>query len=215
MSDSIKMKGKSVEEAITMALQVLGKNKEDVDVRVITEGERGMLGVIGGKEAEVEVFPKVDLGEGARKLVQDILDKMDFLTLVTVKSEEADTVFLEIKGEDMGRIIGKEGNTLDALQSLCSIMLGKRLGRRIRVLLDAENYRERRQKKLAEETSIIAKEVESTGSEKALPPMSSADRRLVHMYIQESHPKLTSFSRGEGMGRQVVIGPKEEGQKGE
>jgi spoIIIJ-associated protein len=206
------MKGKTVEEAIDLALQVLGRKREEVDIKIINEAEAGVLGVFGGKEAEVEVSPKLASGEQARELVQQILDKMGLITMVTVKNEEGDTIQLEIKGEDMGRIIGRAGATIDALQYLASIMLRRRQGAVIRVVLDAEGYRDRRKKVVTEEANEIAMEVEKTGKEIPLPPLSAAERRIIHLYIQENFPKLTSFSRGEGRDRQVVIATKREGE---
>jgi spoIIIJ-associated protein len=208
MSGSVKMKGKSVEDAITMALQVLGKMREEVDVKVISEGESGVLGVFGGKDAEVEVSVKLPVGEEARTVVQEILDKMGFLTLVAMKKEEADTVQLDINGDDMGRIIGRAGATIDALQFLSSLILSKKHSKRVRVIVDAEGYRDKRQKAIIRDVEVIAKEVEQSGKEAALPPMSAADRRVVHMFIQESYSDLTSYSRGEGSDRQVFLAPK-------
>ena len=208
MTGSVKMKGKTVEEAITMALQVLGKTRDEVDVKVLSEAEGGVLGVFGGKDAEVEVSPKLPLGEESKTVVQEILDKMGFMTLVSIKSEEADTVNLDIKGEDMGRIIGRAGSSIDSLQYLASLILSKKHSKRVRVLVDAEGYREKRQKMITQDAEAVAREVETTGKERAMPPMSAADRRITHMYIQESFPGLTSNSRGEGAGRQIVIAPK-------
>jgi spoIIIJ-associated protein len=207
MFGSVNMKGKSVEEAVSSALQVLGKTREEVDVRVISEGESGFLGMVGGKEAEVEVTPKSAAGEQARIIVQEILDKMGFITLVSITKEDAETVELEIKGEDMGRIIGKEGASLDALQYITSIVLSKRREARVRVIIDAEGYRERRRLKVIEDADKYAKDVESSGKEKSIAFLSSADRRLIHMHIQEKYPNLSSASRGEGQGRQLVISP--------
>jgi len=208
MSGNVKMKGKSVEEAIDMALQVLGKTREEVDVKVLSEGASGVLGVFGGKDAEVEVSLKLPVGEESKSVVQEILDKMGFLTLVSVKEEEGDNVHLDINGDDMGRIIGRAGATIDALQFLSSLILSKKHAKRVRVIVDAEGYREKRQKMVTRDAEVVAKEVESSGTEKALPPMSAADRRVIHMFIQESFPKLTSYSRGEGADRQVVLAPK-------
>jgi spoIIIJ-associated protein len=208
MSGSVKMKGKSVEDAIDMALQVLGKTREEVDVKVISEAEGGVLGVFGGKDAEVEVSPKLPVGEESKSVVQEILDKMGFLTLVALKGEEGDNVQLDINGDDMGRIIGRAGATIDALQFLSSLILSKKHSKRVRVIVDAEGYREKRQKMLTRDAEVIAKDVELSGQEKALPPMSAADRRVVHMFIQETFPNLTSYSRGEGSDRQVMLAPK-------
>jgi spoIIIJ-associated protein len=208
MAGSVKMKGKSVEEAVSMALEVLGKTRDQVDVRVLSEAEGGVLGVFGVKEAEVEVTPKMPMGEEARSVVQEILDKMGFLTLVSLKSEEGDTVSVDIKGEDMGRIIGRSGSSIDSLQYLASLILSRKHSKRVRVLVDAEGYREKRQRVVAQDASLVAKEVEKTGNERAMPPMSAADRRIIHMHIQENFPNLISYSRGEGSGRQVVIAPR-------
>jgi len=210
MAGSVRMKGKTVEEAIDLALQVIGKKREEVEVKVLSEPEAGVLGVFGGKEAEVEVFPKISLGEEARGLMQEILDKMRFMTLVSIKGEEGDNISLEIKGEDIGRIIGRGGATIDSLQHIASIILSKKHGKRVRVLVDAEGYRERRKKIVTEDAEKIAKEVEKSGKEIAMQPMSAAERRLIHIYIQETFPKLITYSRGEGENRQVVIAPKKE-----
>jgi len=210
MAGSVRMKGKTVEEAIDLALQVIGKKREEVEVKVLSEPEAGVLGVFGGKEAEVEVFPKISPGEEARGLMQEILDKMRFMTLVSIKGEEGDNISLEIKGEDIGRIIGRGGATIDSLQHIASIILSKKHGKRVRALVDAEGYRERRKKIVTEDAEKIAKEVEKSGKEIAMQPMSAAERRLIHIYIQETFPKLITYSRGEGENRQVVIAPKKE-----
>jgi spoIIIJ-associated protein len=215
MNSSVRMKGKSVDEAVKLALEVLGKTKEDVDIRVINEAEGGVLGVFGGKEAEVEVSPKLPIDEAAKHLTQEILDKMEYITLVSIVKVEEGTVFLDIKGEDMGRIIGKEGATLDALQYLVSVILGRRQLNRVRVIIDAEGYRERRRIQVIEDADRVANDVQKTGKERSLPSMSAADRRLVHIHIQEKYPSLSSYSRGEGIGRQLVISPKEGAPKGE
>lgn len=208
MFGSVKMKGKTVDDAVSLALQVLGKTRDEVDVKVLSEAEGGVLGVFGGKEAEVEVSIKLPVGDEAKSVVQEILDKMGFLTLVSVKNEENDTVQLDIKGEDMGRIIGRAGTTIDSLQYLSSLILSKKHSKRIRVIVDAEGYREKRQKMVTQDADLIAKEVERSGNERAFPPMSAADRRVIHIYIQEKYPNLTSFSNGEGSNRHLVIAPK-------
>lgn len=208
MPGSVKMKGKTVDDAVSMALQVLGKTREEVDVKVLNEAEGGVLGVFGGKEAEVEVSPKLPVGDEAKSVVQEILDKMGFLTLVSVKNEENDTVQLDIKGEDMGRIIGRAGTTIDSLQYLSSLILSKKHSKRVRVLVDAEGYREKRQKMVTQDADVIAREVERSGKEKPFPPMTAADRRVIHIHIQEKYPNLTSFSMGEGSNRHLVIAPK-------
>jgi len=208
MSRSVKMKGKNVDEAVEMALQVLGKSREEVEIKVISEGEGGVLGVFGGKEAEVEVSIKVGLAEDAKNIVQEILDKTGFITIVSIRKDEGDFIELDIKGEDMGRIIGKDGATIDALQYLSTIILSKKQQRRIRLIVDAENYRERKEKRIIEGVKEVADEVDKSGKERQLQPMPASERRIIHLFIQEQYPKLTSFSKGEGADRLVVIAPK-------
>jgi len=210
MANSVRMKGKSVDEAVESALQVLGLKKEEVDIKIINEAEGGVLGVFGAKEAEVELYPKVSLALEAKEVLQGILDQMKFLTLVSVKTDEPDLTQLDIKGEDMGRIIGRSGATIDALQYITSTILSKRHEGRVRVIVDAEGYRDRRKKIITEDADAVAREVEKSGKEKSLPPMTANERRLVHLYIQENFTNLSSYSRGEGAGRQTVIAPKTE-----
>lgn len=215
------MKGRTVDAAVNAALEVLGRKKEEVEVRVLSEGKERVLGVFGGEEAEVEVQTKETAGERGRGHLQETLDKMGFMTLVSLTKEEEETVYLEIKGEDMGRIIGKEGATLDALQYLIGMMLTRAYDRRIRVVADAGGYRKRRTRRLERVAEEAAGEVESTGREVGLSPMPAADRREIHLALQ-GNPKVTSFSRGERGERHVVIAPKgaaeeilEEGEKAE
>ena len=217
----VKMKGKTVDAAVNAALEVLGRKKEEVEVRVLSEGKEGVLGVFGGEEAEVEVQTKETVGEKGRELLQETLDKMGFMTLVSLAKEEEETVYLDIKGEDMGRIIGKEGTTLDALQYLIGMMLTREHDRRIRVVADAGGYRKRRARRLERVAEEAAVEVERTGREVALSPMPAADRRAIHLALK-GNPKVTSFSLGERGERHIVVSPKgaaeeavEEGEKAE
>ncbi|MFC1560267.1 RNA-binding cell elongation regulator Jag/EloR [Candidatus Margulisiibacteriota bacterium] len=203
---SVKMKGKTIEEATNSALEVLGAKREAVEVRVLAEGGGGLLG-IGGKEAEVEVTEVGDVAEHAKSLLQEILDKMGFVAIANLKGMEGEYIELEIKGEDMGRIIGKDGATLGSLQYLVNVILSKRRGERVRTLLDAEGYRLRRQKRMERMAEEISAEVESTGKEVKLESMSPADRRAIHMALKDN-PKITSFSVGEGSDRRLVVAPK-------
>jgi len=203
---SVKMKGRTVEDAVEAALQVLGAKKEDVDVKVLSEGGGGLLG-IGAREAEVEVVERGNVQKHAERLLQEILDKMGFVAIAKFTGTQGEYIELEIKGEDMGRIIGREGATINSLQYLLSVMLSKSRGERTRVLVDAEGYRQRRQSNLEKRAEEAAAEVVSSGKELTLEPMPPADRRAIHMALKD-HPKVTSFSVGEGEERRIVISPK-------
>lgn len=203
----LRMKGKNVDDAVMSAVQVLGTTREKVTFSVISEGKSGMLGVIGVEEAEVEVVLSEGLEEDAKQLLQEILDMMSFVAMVEAKRGE-EAIELNIKGEDMGRIIGKEGATLRSLEIILSSIMGRTNGERVRVNIDADGYKEKRKNALERLAQEIADEVEQTGKEKVMPFMTPADRRLVHMYLQENS-KVTTFSKGEGKDRALVVAPKE------
>lgn len=202
----IRMKGKTVEEAKKAALEVLGGKEEDAAVLVVSEGKSGVLGVIGAEDAEIEVTLREGLAEDARAILQEIVDKMRFLAMAEAKEVEGG-VALQIKGEDLGRIIGKEGATLRAFEVLVGAILGRIYGERGRVSIDAGGYREKREKALERLAREVAEEVEKTGEEKALPYLDARDRRTIHLFLQ-NNPKVTSFSQGEGRERRLIVSPR-------
>jgi spoIIIJ-associated protein len=204
---TVRMKGKTVEEATAAALAVLGASKEEAEVKIISEGKAGVLGVIGGEEAEVEVRVRESAGEEARQILQNILDKMGFLAIVEVVREGVDIAELEVRGEDMGRIIGKEGNMLRSLEMIVAAILFKLFGRPISISIDAGGYRRKRVGALERLADEVASEVERTMEEKVLPRMSASDRRVIHLHLA-NNPKVVTFSRGEGEERRLVVAPR-------
>ena len=204
MPDSIRMEGRTVEAAIEAALSVLGTTQNEVDVQVLNEGTQGVFGVFGSKPAEVEVFKKASMGAMARHYLQAILDEMSLVAVVRLEKEEQDRIHLDIRGEDLGRVIGKDGALLEAFQELTASAASKRASKRIHVLLDASGYRGRREGKLTRIAKEASEKAEHTGRPVILEPMSSSDRRIIHLALQ-NHPKVESFSKGEKSSRRVVI----------
>jgi spoIIIJ-associated protein len=202
----IRMKGKSVDDAVKAALEVLGGKEEDASVVVISEGKPAMLGVLGGEEAEVEVILKEGRAEDAKQILQEILDKMVFVAVVEGNIVE-EIVKLDIKGDDMGRIIGKDGSTLKSLEIILASALRKIYGERVGISIDAGGYREKREKALERLARDAADEVAKTGEEKALPHMSAGDRRVIHLFLRDD-PKVATFSKGEGRERRLIIVPR-------
>ncbi len=209
----VTMKGKNVEDAVAAALEVLGATRDDVDVRVINEGKSGVLGMFGGQEAEVEVSRKEETKERARKVLQEILDKAGFVSIVSALDEDADRVYLEIKGDDMGRIIGKEGAALEALQTIVSAILSKSAQKRKYVSIDAAGYKKKKEEKIRRAAEEAIAEALDRKKEVLLPPMSAADRRVVHIVAKEDG-RVTTLSRGEGSSRRVAIAPLGEAEGG-
>lgn len=203
---SIKIKAKTVEAATKEALAVLGGTEENVVIKVVSVGKPAMLGVIGGEDAEVEATLKEGIENDAKQILQEILDKMAFVALVDTRAEMG-TYILSVRGDDMGRIIGKNGNTLKAFEVIIKSILGRRYNERININIDAGDYREKRRQSLERLAKDVADEVEMTGKEKALPPLEPADRKIIHMFLGESKT-VESFSRGEGRERRLVIAPR-------
>lgn len=204
--DSVKMKGRNVEEAVAAALEVLGAKKEEVDIVVLKEGKGGVLGMFGGEDAEVEVSKAGSPAEKAKSILQEILDLAGFTTSVSIEVGDDGQSLLEVKGDDLGRIIGKDGATLIALQTILSSILSRKAGRRESVYIDAQGYKKRRGEKMKSIATDAIEEALSRNKEVILPPMPAPDRREVHMAIQEDG-RATSFSQGEGSERRIVVSP--------
>jgi len=207
MSGSVRMKGRTTEEAIKSALEVLKAGREEVDVRVISEGEQAVLGVFGGKDAEVEVKIKLDIAEEAKNILQDILDRAGHITQVYIQDDTEETASLEIKADDPARVIGKDGATLAAIQYLVSIISNRGKEQRKRVEVDCGGYRKKQEKRIEKIAKETAEEVEISSKEIELPPMTPRERRIVHMTIKDM-PKISSYSVGDRDNRRVIIAPK-------
>jgi spoIIIJ-associated protein len=205
--DAITMKGNTVEEAVEAALKVLGVQREGVEVKVLKEGKGGVLGVFGAEPAEVEVSVRGASKDFALNLLQGILDRMGFMALASVAKEEEGGVSLAIRGEDMGRIIGKEGATLDALQAIVGVAASKKAGRKVRVVVDAQGYREKQRQSVEKMAREKAAEVKKTGKEIMLPPLSGRERMYIHLAL-EKDPDVRTYSEGERDQRRLIIAPK-------
>lgn len=205
--DKIKCKGGSVEEALEGAAKILRVEKDQIEYIVLEEGKSGMLGIIGAKETEIEAWKKMLPQDEAAEIMQEILNKMKLLAVADAKTGEQGEILVEIKGEDIGQIIGKDGATLAALQTILSTALSNRHAMRIRVYVDAGGYKARQAQAIERIAIDASKDVEATGKEKILPPMSAAERRIVHMALKDS-PSVTTHSEGEGSQRHLIISPK-------
>lgn len=204
---SVKMKGKNVEEATKAALAVLGVERDKVEIRVINEGRAGMMGLIGGEEAEVEAIQKEGGAEEAREILQTILDKMGFMAMAEISSEKGENIVIAIKGEDMGRIIGKSGSMLKSLETLLNAMVWKFMGTRFHISIDAGGYKDKREQALQRLAADVAEEVAKTGEKKAMPKLEASDRRIIHLFLQEDG-RVETFSEGEGKDRKLIVAPK-------
>jgi len=202
--------GKTVELATELALQELGVSRDRVTVSVLTQPSRGRLfGLFGARDAqiEVEVIPLSPMEE-TKKFVEDVLSAMK-LTDVTVSVEETDThsYRVALSGESIGILIGRRGATLDSLQYLVNLVANKHSESFLRVTLDAEDYRQRRQDTLEKLAERLANKAVQSRRDIMLEPMSSSERKIIHSHLQQRDDVVT-FSHGDEPHRKVVISPK-------
>lgn len=201
--DRIKKSGKTVEEALRYALARLGVDRDEVEYNVLQEPSNGILGIIGTKEAIIEVF-KVDKAEKkATNFLSKMLKKMNIEHALETNRED-ENLYIEISGEDMALVIGRRGQTLDALQYLTSLVVNKDRNDYVRILLDAENYREKRKKTLQDLAIKLAKKARRKKTDVVLEPMNPYERRIIHSTLQNFNGVKTN-SKGKEPYRKVVI----------
>lgn len=198
--------GKTVEEAIQTGLKQLGVSEDRVKVNVLEQSSKGLFGLIGSRDAKVELTLIPDPVEEALSLLREVTAAMELQAEITATTE-SDHVLFNVSGDDLGMVIGRRGQTLDALQYLLNIVANRHSKEHIRIILDAENFRERRRKTLEDLASRLANRVVRSYKEIVLEPMSPQERKIIHSYLQH-HPKVKTFSRGEDPNRRVVIAPK-------
>ena len=151
---------------------------------------------------EVKKLDPVE-GHPVETFLRDIADKMGIDLDFSVKANE-ELVFVEITGKDTGTIIGKRGATLDAVQCLASYVVNKENGKYTRVILDAENYRSKREKTLVNLANRLAGKVERTRHSVTLEPMNPYERKVIHCTLQ-NHPKVKTRSEGKDPYRKVIV----------
>ena len=196
------MTGKTVDDALEAALNELGVSKEDVNVNIIEEGSKGFLG-IGNKEAKIEVTLKNNPKAIAVSFLEGLFKTWGEDVEVVAKMED-DVLCVELKGENMGIIIGKRGETLDAIQHLTSLNVNNNSDDFVKVSVDTENYREKRNQTLAELSKKLAVRVAKTRKNLTLEPMNSYERRIIHATLQDDK-YVTTYSVGQSPNRKVVI----------
>lgn len=194
---------KTVEEAIALALEELEVSREEVEVEVLDEGTKGVLGLFGNKEAKVKVTVITDAKADAGNFVGDILDKMDIEATISV-SETDEAIKVEISGDNVGLLIGRRGETLDAIQYLTSLVVNKESEEYKRVIVDVENYRQKREDTLVALAYRMADKVEKYKKSVTLEPMTPYERRIIHAALQERFT-IETISVGEDPNRKVVI----------
>lgn len=199
--------GRTVEEAIRAGLELLNADRERVRIKVLEEPTKGFLGFIGSKSARVELELIPDPVEEALDFLREVLDAIGIDGTLNVE-DGGQEILIRISGSrDMGLIIGRRGQALDALQFLTNLAANRKTASPKRIVLDAAQFRERRREALVRLSERMAERVWKTRKEIVLEPMSPADRKIVHTHLQH-HPAVRTYSTGEEPNRRVVISPK-------
>ena len=198
--------GKTVEDAITAASVELGVPSDEIEYDVLEKGSTGGLFGIGSKDAVINARKKETSCEDvARQFLDDVFEKMGIdVDLEMLFNDEENTLSINMSGDRMGMLIGKRGQTLDALQYLISLYVNKKTESYIRVKLDTENYRARRKDTLENLARNIAFKVKRTRRSFTLEPMNPYERRIIHSALQNDKYVATR-SEGEEPYRKVVV----------
>ena len=204
MSNWYEFTAKTVDEALTEALIKLETTSDQVEYEVIEKESNGFLGMFS-KPAKIRVCKK----ESVQEIVTNFLNKLFScmgieVELVIGYKEEEGEMDIELKGEDMGLLIGKRGQTLDSIQYLTSLVANKDLEDYVKIKMDTENYRQRRKETIENLAKNIASKVKRTRRNVSLEPMNPYERRIIHSVLQ-SDPAVSTHSEGEEPYRRVVV----------
>lgn len=203
---SLEVTGKTVDAALSKALLELNVARDEIEYEILEEPKRGFFGVFGSKPAKIKVLVKEKPVEKTVNLLREILIAMGMV--VDLDVEENDQVIkVNMKGEDLGILIGRRGETLDALQYLVNLAVNKNLEKRYKIILDVEGYRKRRENTLQKLALRLAEKAKKRGKSVVLEPMNSHERRIIHTTLQ-GRDDIYTFSEGEEPYRKIVITPK-------
>lgn len=215
--DFLEFEGKSTEEAIENACAHFQVTPEQLKIEIVSVGSSGIFG-LGSRKAKIRVVlkgeePEEALVSQAQEILEQLLEKMQESARVTAE-QEGERINLRIETEDAGLLIGKQGQTLDALQYLVTKILSKKSYKKARVTIDVEEYRARHNEALAHLALKYGEKVKRSGKSITLNPMNPYDRRIIHLALQ-GDKDLKTMSRGEGLYKKVVISParRKEGQE--
>lgn len=200
---SMEFTGKTIEEAIEIGLKELNKTREQVEVKIIEIPSKGFLGFIGVKMAKVKITIIDDPEEDVRKFLGDLFEGMDLEVEIKTEIKE-DSLNINLEGPNMGVVIGRRGQTLDSIQYLASLVVNKNRDQYLKVFLDTENYRQKREETLIRLANKMARKVRKIGKPLVLEPMNPYERRIIHATLQ-GNPFVQTYSEGEEPYRKVAI----------
>jgi len=208
------MTARTVDEAIELALKELDVDRDAAEVEILSRGKAGFLG-IGAELARVKVT-KISEASGAATLAVETVSRILQAagvnvnrTLRAAHDPEVGGPIIDLEGEDSGLLIGRRGQTLAALQFLVNMIVRRKAGEDVRVMLDVERYRQRRETSLKDMATKVASRVVQSSRSVTLEPMTAADRRIIHTTLTD-YPGVSTESTGMGEDRKVTISPSQD-----
>jgi spoIIIJ-associated protein len=201
----IEKTARTVEDAVEQAVTELDVSREEVDVEIIDQPTKGLFGLLS-KPAKVKVKVKNTPSRRAKAILADVLKSLDLNASINV-TERDNSVTVNLEGENLGILIGRRGETLDALQYLINLSLNKNQEIRKKFILDIEGYRVRREDTLKKLAHKLADKANQRGRNVVLEPMNSMERRIIHTALQGRND-IATFSEGEEPYRKIIISPK-------
>lgn len=203
---SLEIRSKTKDEAINKALEQLNVKSEDLKIEVLENPSKGFLGFLGAKDGlykftVIEKETEVDI---AKAFVENILKNSNIEADLSV-TQEGNVIKVNIKGEEASVLIGRRGETLDSIQLLTGLALNKiNKNSNMRVLVDIENYRSKREESLIRYAHKVAREVAKTKKTKKLDYMNPYERRIIHSALQ-NNKTVSTYSEGTDPYRRLVI----------
>lgn len=200
----IEFKAKTVEEAVMEAAIQFGIASDELDYVVIDKGNSGFLG-INKKPAIIKARKTETIVDKTEVYMDALFKAMNIEAVVDIQYNEDDrNMDINLTGQEMGILIGKRGQTLDALQYLISLFVNKESDNYIRVKLDTENYRARRKETLEQLARNIAIKVKRYKKPMSLEPMNPYERRIIHSALQNDR-YVTTRSEGDEPNRHIIV----------
>ena len=205
MYKSIETTGKTEEEAIASALSQLGLERDEISVEILERAKPGFLG-IGSSLAKIRVSYEAedDSLVRIRDFVNGLLQRMGSTATAEVSLVSEGSFLVNLKGEGLGSLIGRRGETLDAIQHLTNYAVNRGDGKHLRVNVDAEDYRSKREESLALLAQKVAAKVLKYRKNMTLEPMNSYERHVIHTALQDLEG-VSTYSVGAEPNRRVVV----------
>lgn len=203
MNRSVEATGKTIEQAIAAALEQLELDRDQVSVEVLENPKSGFLG-IGSAPAKVRVTYELTHETTIEDFLTGLLKHMGSNAVPKVRLAEEGRYEVELSGENLGMLIGRRGDTLDAIQHLTNYVVNKGADERVRISVDAENYRGKREESLQKLAAKVAGKVVKYRKNMTLEPMNAYERHVIHTELQE-YPDVTTYSTGSEPNRRIVV----------